>query len=79
MVAAGRSRGSMGLTLRVSARMPPPTIDEILGNYRVVRPMGEGGMGAVFEAVHTKLDRRAALKVLHAHLAGDPQIAARFL
>lgn len=36
-------------------------------------------MGAVFEAVHIKLDRRAALKVLHAHLAGDPQIAARFL
>src|SRR5689334_17698299 len=55
------------------------TADQVIGSYRVVRLLGEGGMGAVYEAVHTKLDRRAALKVLHRNFSGDPQIAARFL
>lgn len=50
-----------------------------IGSYRIVELMGEGGMGAVYEVVHTTLDRRAALKVLHANLGNDPQIAARFI
>lgn len=36
-------------------------------------------MGAVYEVTHTRLDRRAALKVLRPELARDSQIAARFL
>jgi serine/threonine protein kinase/tetratricopeptide (TPR) repeat protein len=42
-----------------------------LGPYRIVRPVGRGGMGVVFEAVHTGLDKRVALKVLtHGLVAG---------
>src|SRR5687768_8993125 len=37
---------------------------QALGPYRIVRRVGAGGMGVVFEAVHTGLEKRVALKVL---------------
>ena len=55
------------------------TEGQTIGSYRVVRKLGEGGMGAVFEAVHQEIGRRAAIKVLHPQFAQSPQIAARFL
>jgi serine/threonine-protein kinase len=54
-------------------------IGQLVGNYRVMRPLGSGGMGAVFEVLHEQIGKRAAIKVLHPHLSADPQIAARFL
>jgi serine/threonine protein kinase len=53
--------------------------DQRFGNYRVVRKLGEGGMGVVFEALHDEIGKRAAIKVLHAAYSRDPQISARFL
>ena len=50
-----------------------------IGSYRVVRKLGEGGMGEVFEAVHRSIGRRAAIKVLRRGLAGNPAIAGRFV
>ncbi len=50
-----------------------------IGNYRVVRQIGKGGMGAVFEAIHDGIGKRVAVKVLHAHFAQDPHIAGRFI
>jgi serine/threonine-protein kinase len=51
----------------------------ILNNrYRVLRQLGEGGMGAVFEAEHTGVGRRVAVKVLHAQFAKQPEIVGRF-
>lgn len=50
-----------------------------IGSYRVVRQLGTGGMGAVYEAVHTQIERRVAIKVLHARLAYDRDLAERFL
>jgi serine/threonine-protein kinase len=50
-----------------------------IGSYRIVRPLGEGGMGLVYEAVDERIERRAVIKVLHAGLAQDQHIAARFL
>lgn len=49
-----------------------------IGNYRVLRQIGRGGMGAVFEAVNDGIGKRVAIKVLHPHFAQDPHIAGRF-
>src|SRR5207244_7049307 len=40
--------------------------------------LGEGGMGTVYLAVHPTIGRKAAVKVLHEHLARDPDIVTRF-
>ena len=54
-------------------------IGQIVGSYRIVRMLGEGGMGAVFEAIHEQIGRHAAIKVLHPQYASDVQVAQRFL
>lgn len=53
--------------------------NQIIGSYRIIGLLGEGGMGAVYEAVHTTLNRRVAIKTLHPQYANDPILAARFL
>ncbi|MEO8052631.1 MAG: protein kinase, partial [Acidobacteriota bacterium] len=50
----------------------------LLGPYRVEGPLGAGGMGEVYRAKDTKLDRKVAIKVLPAALAQDPERLARF-
>jgi urea transport system substrate-binding protein len=59
---------------------PPVNADELgrLGDYRVLRRIGRGGMGIVFEAEDVGLARRVALKVLRPDLA-DSEYRARFL
>ena len=42
----------------------------VVGNYRIERPLADGGMGSVYEATHRILPRRAAIKVLHRSLLG---------
>lgn len=54
--------------------MPPSSI----GPYRIVRQLGEGGMGVVYEAVNEAIERRVAIKVLHREYAQDPATASRF-
>jgi len=49
-----------------------------IGEYEVVNKLGQGGMGAVFEAVHVKLGRKVALKVLNRKLTDNPNALARF-
>jgi serine/threonine-protein kinase len=54
-------------------------IGQTLGNYKVVGELGEGGMGVVFEAVHTKLEhQRAALKTLTIKLRRESVVVQRF-
>lgn len=48
------------------------------GRYRVLRRIGEGGMGVVYEAEHLKLGKRVALKLIAPERIGDPETAARF-
>jgi serine/threonine-protein kinase len=50
-----------------------------IGAYTIVRPLGSGGMGQVFEAVHDQIQRRAAIKVLHKRFNNNRQIAQRFI
>jgi HEAT repeat protein len=56
-----------------------PRIGTLFGNFRIVRKLGEGGMGTVFEARHDKIGRRAAVKILHPEYAESPEYAERFL
>jgi serine/threonine-protein kinase len=51
----------------------------VVGSYRIVREIGRGGMGTVFEAMHTVLPRRAALKVMHGELRRHPGMATRIV
>jgi serine/threonine-protein kinase len=48
------------------------------GKYRIVRQLGEGGMGTVWEGRHTVIGRRVAIKLLHESLASQPEVQARF-
>ena len=54
------------------------TIGEKLGNYKIVGPLGKGGMGEVYRALDTQLDREVAVKVLPQAMARDPERLARF-
>ena len=49
-----------------------------LGPYEVIAPIGAGGMGEVYRARDTKLNREVALKVLPDTFAADPDRLARF-
>ena len=50
-----------------------------LGKYQIVRLLGEGGMGAVYEGLHIEIGKRVAIKVLQPALAAIPEARARFL
>jgi len=58
---------------------PDPLLGKVLQDrYRVVRKLGEGGMGAVYEGEHLLIKKRVAIKVLHPQFATSPEIVARF-
>src|SRR5437762_3434087 len=62
----------------------PPTDDPLIGKvlserYRIVRKIGEGGMGAVYQAEHALIEKKIALKILFQDLTRRPDLIARFL
>ncbi|MCE9669206.1 serine/threonine protein kinase [Myxococcus stipitatus] len=75
------------------AGTPPPMMDLVtpmpsamgslvgqqLGHFKLLKELGRGGMGTVMLAEHALIQKRVAIKVLHAHLAQDPDLVARFL
>src|SRR5436190_15398114 len=55
-----------------------PAAGEVLGHYRIVAPLGAGGMGEVYLAQDTKLGREVALKILSDYFTHDPERVRRF-
>ena len=59
--------------------VPDPLVGQTIdGRYLVRARLARGGMATVYEAVDLRLDRVVALKVMHRHLAEDPDFVARF-
>lgn len=54
-------------------------IGQIIGHYRITAKLGAGGMGEVFQAEDTRLERKAAIKFLPVEMAADPDRRKRFL
>ena len=55
------------------------TGDVVEGRYRIIKTLGEGGMGTVFLAEHALIKRRVAIKILHPELATDANVIERFM
>ena len=59
--------------------MAPDSLEgQNLGKYRVLEPLGRGGMARVYRAYHPQLDRYVAIKVLRSDLVEEEEFLARF-
>jgi len=59
--------------------MPALTAGQVVGRYQIIKPLGKGGMGEVYLASDTKLDRRVALKLLPAEFTNHKERLRRFI
>src|SRR6188474_2272446 len=64
---------------RPGLRSPKALIGKTISErYRIERLLGEGGMGAVYQAEHVLMRKRMAIKVLHPEMTRLPEVVARF-
>ena len=63
---------------KAEAEEVDPLIDATIGNYKIVKRIGEGGMGSVYLAEHPLIGKKVALKVLHAEFASNQEVVTRF-
>ena len=61
-----------------SVAIPPTERPEMLGRFRLLELLGEGGQGAVYRALDTADDKIVALKILRTERAGRPEVLRRF-
>ncbi|MBZ5711317.1 serine/threonine-protein kinase [Nannocystis pusilla] len=71
-------------TTEASVVGPPPDYSNLVGTvladrYRLLKRIGEGGMGSVYQAEHITIGRKLAVKVLSPEYGDSPEIIARFL
>ncbi|HKJ28182.1 MAG TPA: FHA domain-containing serine/threonine-protein kinase, partial [Anaerolineales bacterium] len=57
---------------------PDNFVGSMIGSYQLVEFIGEGGMAKVYRALHSELQRYAAIKVMHAHYSQDDEFVRRF-
>lgn len=65
----------------VAAKNDPPSQRQLgitLGDFRLIKKLGQGAMAAVFKAWQLSFDRKVALKILHKHTAENPKLVERF-
>jgi serine/threonine-protein kinase len=76
----GRSRTQVTIprTKAPETAQPGLRAGAIIGSYRVLGPLGEGGMGQVYLAEHIRLGRKVAIKRLRSEHARDPALVRRF-
>jgi eukaryotic-like serine/threonine-protein kinase len=67
-----------GSSLQSRPGLPPEHLGRVLGNYRLIGLLGEGGMGNIYVGAHTRLDRQVAIKLLRPELARRHENIARF-
>ena len=78
--AAAGPRGTPGSRRQAAHKAEATALigQTLSGRYRIDRLLGEGGMGAVYEAEHTHMRKRLAVKVLHQEMSRLPEVVARF-
>src|SRR6187549_2603680 len=63
----------------MSGPQDPGLVGSVLGgSYKITRMIGQGGMGAVYEGVQLRLERRVAVKLMARELSANPEAIARF-
>jgi serine/threonine-protein kinase len=72
-------RGPGTFVGRPSSPLPDPVTGRTVAHYQVFQNLGEGGMGVVYSALDTRLDRVVAQKIPAPHLAGDEDAKARLI
>src|SRR4029079_2227548 len=62
-----------------AAPAAPSLVGEILDNrYRIIRKLGEGGMGEVYAAEHMHIEKKYAIKLLRQEIVSNPEAVSRF-
>ena len=62
------------------AEAPPALVaGQLVGHYKIIKPLGKGGMGEVYLAGDTKLDRKVALKLLPTEFTNNKELLRRFI
>lgn len=72
------SGNSQATTYSGSPEPAVTAMPELLGDYRILSPLGGGGMGAVYRAVHERMGREVALKVLKPEIQNNEALRQRF-
>ncbi|MBI5542691.1 MAG: protein kinase, partial [Deltaproteobacteria bacterium] len=77
-VPAGSTSCPLCITAEPAVSRDPLVGKVIGGRYRIVRPLGRGGMGVVYEAEHVGVGQKVAIKFLHPMFSSDPDLVRRF-